>query len=116
MQTNMAAIKKIKYGLSLNNTNASAPNALDALPSPVLALGGVSGKIKLSKPNPAEAPAAIKKVEDVFSSSYVPIKIPATIHPMVPKTLIQGNCLPGSLICENATLLERAIVGMYNKE
>ena len=59
MQTRIAAMKNIKYGLSLNNTNALVPRAADAVEVVSLAFGGVCGKIKLINPKAAEARAAI---------------------------------------------------------
>ena len=41
-----------------------------------------------------------------------PIKTAAAIQPNVPKTRIQGNCFPGSVICEKAILLLNAMVGI----
>src|SRR5205085_9160486 len=110
-------MKNIRYGLSLNKTNASVPSAFDAEPAGAdFAFGGVLGKIKLNNPNPADAIAAIINVELVFSIPSLEISTTDTIQPMVPNTRIHGNCFPGSFICENATLLDSAIVGMYKRE
>src|SRR5260221_13844237 len=105
-------MKNIKYGLSLNKTKASVPNAFEAEASADFALGGVLGSIKLIRPSDADAIAAIINVDPDFSIPNFEIRSPATIHPNVPNTRIQGNCLPGSDICENATLFDNAIVGM----
>jgi hypothetical protein len=55
-------------------------------------------------------------VEEDFSIAIWPINIPAAIHPRVPNTRIHGNCFPGSVIWEKATLLDNAIVGIYKSE
>ena len=112
----MAAIKNSKNDLSFSNTKASAPKMA---PNDVLLavdFGGVLGSIKLTPPSSAEAPAAMIKVVSPSPMASLDITRPATIQPSVPKTRIHGNCLPGSLICANATLLLNAMVGMYNKE
>ncbi len=61
MQTKTAAIKNMRYGLLLNNTNASVPNAFEA-EEVALPFGGVLGSAKLNNPNTAETPAAIMNV------------------------------------------------------
>ena len=112
----MAAIKNNKNDLSFKSTKASAPKMA---PNDVLLavdFGGVLGRIKLNIPNSAEAPAAIIKVLSPSPMASLEMTRPATIQPSVPKTRIHGNCLPGSLICANATLLLNAMVGMYSKE
>jgi hypothetical protein len=52
-------MKKTRYGLFLNNTNASVPIAEDADASADFPFGGVSGNIKLKTPSMSEAIAAI---------------------------------------------------------
>src|SRR5690606_39651728 len=68
----------------------------DALP--IFPFGGVSGRMKLNTPSVTDAIAAIWNVDCVFSIPRSAIISPAMIHPIVPNTLIHGNCLPGSLI------------------
>ena len=62
MQTNIAAIKNIKYERLRNRTKASVPSASLDFP-----LGGVLGHTKLSNPKATETKAAILKVSEVFS-------------------------------------------------
>src|SRR5688500_18628274 len=109
MQTSTAAMKKTRYGLFLNNTNASTPSALDADAEDVFPFGGVSGNMKLKSPSARDA---IESITKVFSIDTFVIINPARIQPTVPKTRIHGNCFPGSVICENAILFESAIVGI----
>ena len=82
----------------------------------VLAWGGVSGSTKLIRPRAIDTIAAMWNVPGVFSTPSTAIINPATTQPTEPKTRTIGNCFPGSVICLNATLFERAIVGIYASE
>ena len=71
------------------------------------ALGGVLGSVKLNTPNTAEAIAVITNVflsiPDAIESceSHPNAKLinkPATIHPMVPHTRMNGKSFEGSFI------------------
>lgn len=66
MQTKIAAMKNMRYGLSLNKTKASVPKAFEATPS-VFPFGGVFGKMKLITPKAIDAMAAMLNVFGVFS-------------------------------------------------
>ena len=72
MQTRIAAIKNIRYGLSLKSTTASVPIALEAVAPATFPFGGVSGKIKLNRPRTAEAIARRIGIDEVAPKRLPP--------------------------------------------
>ena len=73
-------MKNMRYGLLLNNTNASVPNACDADVA-TLPFGGVLGRTKLNNPNNTDTPPAIMNMYVVGSIFNPPMINPATIQP-----------------------------------
>ncbi|MCY1537806.1 hypothetical protein D9M68_733160 [compost metagenome] len=109
------ARKNRRYDRFLRRPIASKPMiSPNEVFSPFFA-GGVWGNRKLNKPNTIDAPAAVLNVRIKFPScsQFIhPISRPATIHPIVPKTRMAGNSLPGSFICLNDMEFTSASVGI----
>ena len=83
---------------------ASKPRISPIEVFPPFLTGGVLGRKKLNIPNTIDAMEAVLKVRIRFpdcSQFNHPMSRPAIIHPIVPKTLIDGNSFPGSLSCLN---------------
>src|SRR4030095_4206680 len=119
MQISIEAIKNTVNDLSLNKTNASAPSTFAKVVCVPFAFGGVSGNVKLNKPNIPDATAAITNVCancSVCSSKTLSIIQPTAIQPIVPKNLTEGNSLAGSFIWRKATEFAKANVGAYINE
>ena len=119
MQMSIDAIRKTVNDLSLNKTNASAPNTFAKVVFVPFAFGGVSGNVKLNNPKMPDVTAAMTKVVancSVLNLKTLSIIQPTAIQPMVPKNLTEGNSLLGSFIWRNATELAKANVGAYINE
>jgi hypothetical protein len=115
MQINMEQIKKMRKFLSFNNPNASRPMISEKFALVPALGGGVCGKVKLNNPNAAETIAVRRNVltsAPSFSQASHPMINPATIHPIVPHTLISENCFSGLAICLNETEFTNASVGI----
>ena len=114
MQIRTEEMKKMVNDRSLKRTKASAPRIWAKVAFVPLAFGGVGGNKKLHTPSTSDAIAAILKVRaswSVVMFNTLSIIQPVAIHPMVPKTRIDGNSLLGSCICLKATAFASARVG-----
>src|SRR5258706_15884903 len=116
MQISSDAIKKTAKFLSFNNFSASSPSISPIEADFPFLGGGVLGRKKLNRPSTSDVTLANKNVLDrsfSFQASH-PTNSPATIHPIVPNTLINENCFSGLLICLKETAFTNARVGIYN--
>ena len=74
--------------------------------------GGVCGSAKQKSPSSADAAAATWNCNATASAPSVLMATPATIHPIVPRTRMPGNSLPGSFIWWNDSEFVSDKVGM----
>src|SRR5690606_38433784 len=123
LQIKIEETKNTKKFLSFKSLIASNPIIDEMLGFSVLSnlIGGVLGNVKLNSPNTKDAMDAIKNVflSSPFSTPSAlsqpntnDIAKPATIQPIVPKSLIVENCFSGLAIWLTATELTTANVGI----